>query len=69
MNNDLPKEAEPALALFPGFQQQMILTTGAKINTLVGGSGPPLCSCMATLKAMSRGGRSRRGSRRSSPWS
>ena len=41
-NNDLPKEAEPALALFPGFQQQMIPTTGAEINALVGGSGPPL---------------------------
>jgi haloacetate dehalogenase len=28
--------------LFPGFQQQFIKTSGAVINTLVGGEGPPL---------------------------
>ncbi len=42
MSNDLPKEALPALALFPGFQQKMIHTTGAEINTVTAGSGPPL---------------------------
>ena len=38
--------AEPAPpndpAMFPGFTRQTIKTTGAEINTLVGGNGPPL---------------------------
>ena len=42
MSNTLPQAALPALALFPGFEQKMIQTSGAMINTLVGGSGPPL---------------------------
>ncbi len=42
MSDTLPKEALPALALFPGFQQKMIQTSGTEINTLVGGSGPPV---------------------------
>ena len=29
-------------ALFPGFKQSFVKTTGATINTLVGGNGPPL---------------------------
>ncbi len=29
-------------ALFPGFRQSFVKTSGATINTLVGGSGPPL---------------------------
>ena len=29
-------------ALFPGFKQSFVKTSGATINTLVGGSGPPL---------------------------
>jgi len=38
----LPAGAAPALALFPGFEQLMVTTSGAAINTLVGGDGPPL---------------------------
>jgi len=38
----LPAGALPALALFPGFEQRMVTTSGATINTLVAGSGPPL---------------------------
>src|ERR1700758_3813792 len=29
-------------ALFPGFKQRFVQTSGAVINTLVGGEGPPL---------------------------
>jgi haloacetate dehalogenase len=29
-------------ALFPGFKQTFIKTSGATLNTLVGGNGPPL---------------------------
>ena len=41
-----PDQAATVLAdtapLFPGFRQERIRTTGATINTLVGGKGPPL---------------------------
>ncbi len=34
---------EPGIArLLPGFRQQRIRTSGAQINTVIGGSGPPL---------------------------
>jgi pimeloyl-ACP methyl ester carboxylesterase len=43
----LPVDPEPQPAdvdrrFFPGFTRKSIATTGAKINALVGGSGPPL---------------------------
>jgi haloacetate dehalogenase len=39
----LPEAAQAANArFFPGFKQQFIKTSGATINTLVGGKGPPL---------------------------
>ena len=34
--------AAQAAALFPGFEQRMIRTSGATIHTLRGGQGPPL---------------------------
>ena len=34
--------APNAGAMFPGFRRHMVATSGAQINTLVGGSGPPL---------------------------
>src|SRR5205807_10118394 len=36
-----PRAQGPA-ALFPGFERRMVKTSGATINTLRGGSGPPL---------------------------
>jgi hypothetical protein len=30
------------MALFPGFKQSFVKTSGATINTLIGGNGPPL---------------------------
>lgn len=30
------------LTFFPGFEQRFIHTSGATINTLIGGNGPPL---------------------------
>ena len=37
-----PQPAEAALKLFPGFKRQMIETSEATINTLVGGDGPAI---------------------------
>ena len=34
--------AQGAASLFPGFERRMVKTSGATINTLRGGSGPPL---------------------------
>lgn len=40
---DLPAAAQAANSrFFPGFKQRFIKTSGATINTLVGGNGPPL---------------------------
>ena len=36
-----PRAQGPA-SLFPGFERRMVKTSGATINTLRGGSGPPL---------------------------
>ncbi|WMT43285.1 alpha/beta hydrolase [Paenibacillus sp. D2_2] len=41
-NQSAAPALEANLKFFPGFRQQYIRTSGAIINTLVGGSGPPL---------------------------
>jgi hypothetical protein len=33
---------------FPGFEHRRIATSGADINLVTGGSGPPLLCCTAT---------------------
>jgi hypothetical protein len=35
---------------FPGFEQRRVATSGAEINLVTGGSGPPLPCCTATRK-------------------